>query len=191
MFRWMRVVSFIRVTMALNPNAAPFVRGSGGAASASASTGKSTTAAAPKVYCDLDGCLVDFEKGCRAVFSGKNPNELTPKIMWGGLARTKGFCECRLHVGWLEFVAWIRESRRLKQYGGYFWRKVFVCRLRGALCAKPSTTAKCSTVVPLRHMCTASIQLHCLLSTEESRSTTCFAQESGSAMYHYRNSTVP
>ena len=78
--------------MALNPHAAPFVmKGSGGA---TASAGKSTIAA-PKVYCDLDGCLVDFEKGCRAVFSGKNPSELTPKVMWGGLARAKGFCEFR------------------------------------------------------------------------------------------------
>eukprot|EP00903_Cladosiphon_okamuranus_P017693 g16292.t1 len=77
--------------MALNPYATPFVKGSGSATSAtplnSAPTGT------PKVYCDLDGCLVDFEKGCRGVFPGKNPKELTPQIMWGGLARTKGFYE--------------------------------------------------------------------------------------------------
>lgn len=75
--------------MALNPHATPWVKGSG---SSTVSAGKPTIAA-PKVYCDLDGCLVDFEKGCRAVFSGKNPGELTPKVMWGGFARTEGFCE--------------------------------------------------------------------------------------------------
>lgn len=102
MYRWARAIPFIQVTMALNPYAAPFVKGSGSASSTVSSSGKSTIATAPKVYCDLDGCLVDFEKGCRAVFSGKNPSELTPKVMWGGLSRTKGFCEfedCRVCCG--------------------------------------------------------------------------------------------
>ncbi|CAN0534676.1 unnamed protein product, partial [Ectocarpus sp. 8 AP-2014] len=46
----------------------------------------------PKIFCDLDGCLVDFEKGCQAVM-GETPDKLRPKAMWGGLARAKGFCE--------------------------------------------------------------------------------------------------
>lgn len=56
---------------------------------------KSTSAsvAPPKIFCDLDGCLVDFEKGCKDLL-GQTPDKIRPKDMWRGIARAKNFCEC-------------------------------------------------------------------------------------------------
>lgn len=97
---WIRAIPFTRVSMPLNPHATPFViKGSGGSAAAGAggkaktTSSSSSPASTPrKIFCDLDGCLVDFEKGCQAVM-GETPDKLRPKAMWGGLARAKGFCE--------------------------------------------------------------------------------------------------
>lgn len=90
--RWvlwvLRAIPSPRVSMPLNPYATPFVKGS---SSAAVDVGKSIMAA-PKVFCDLDGCLVDFEKGCKSV-TGETPDKLSAKVMWRGLARAKGFCE--------------------------------------------------------------------------------------------------
>lgn len=101
MHGWLvRVVPSLRASMPLNPYAAPFVKGSSSAAAAS-DAATSSISAAPRVFCDLDGCLVDFEKGCKSV-TGKTPDKLTPKAMWSALARTKGFCELEISC----FVFW-------------------------------------------------------------------------------------
>lgn len=95
---WVRAIPLFRVSMPLNPYATPFVRGSAGAAGAAVGAsgvprgGKTEPVAAPKIYCDLDGCLADFDKGCKSVM-GEAPENLTKKVMWRGLARAKGFCE--------------------------------------------------------------------------------------------------
>ncbi|CAM9595854.1 unnamed protein product [Ectocarpus fasciculatus] len=92
--------------MPLNPHATPFVvKGSGGGAAADAggkvraktTSSSSPTATTPKIFCDLDGCLVDFEKGCQAVM-GETPDKLRANAMWRGLARAKGFYE---HLDWM------------------------------------------------------------------------------------------
>lgn len=52
------------------------------------------------MYClfvDLDGVLVDFDGGVRAV-TGSDPHDLSPRSMWPRLARTPGFYE---HLDWL------------------------------------------------------------------------------------------
>ncbi|CAN0161642.1 unnamed protein product [Pylaiella littoralis] len=103
MHGWLvRVVPSLRASMPLNPYAAPFVKGSSSAAAAS-DAATSSISAAPRVFCDLDGCLVDFEKGCKSV-TGKTPDKLTPKAMWSALARTKGF---------YENLDWMPDGRRL------------------------------------------------------------------------------
>jgi len=43
-----------------------------------------------RLYCDLDGVLVDFEKGASAIF-GKRIQEVPPKRLWSTAARTPGF----------------------------------------------------------------------------------------------------
>lgn len=88
--------------MPLNPYAKPFVKASSSAAAATAvDAEKSTSSAAPlRIFCDLDGCLVDFEKGCKNV-TGETPDKLHLKVMWGALARTKGFCE--FYISYLLF----------------------------------------------------------------------------------------
>ncbi|CAN0479424.1 unnamed protein product, partial [Hapterophycus canaliculatus] len=39
-----------------------------------------------KIYCDLDGCLADFDKGCQRVME-ETPDKLSKKVMWRGLAQ--------------------------------------------------------------------------------------------------------
>lgn len=94
MQRWAKAISIVPVVMPLNPYAAPFVQGSGGVAAADdeKSTGAAAATTTPKIFCDLDGCLVDFEKGCKELL-GETPDKLRPKIMWRGIAAAKGFCE--------------------------------------------------------------------------------------------------
>ncbi|CAM9527896.1 unnamed protein product [Ectocarpus fasciculatus] len=104
---WVKAFPFARVSMPLNPHATPFVvKGSGGGAAADAggkvrakttSSSSPSTATTPKIFCDLDGCLVDFEKGCQAVM-GETPDKLRANAMWRGLARAKGFYE---HLDWM------------------------------------------------------------------------------------------
>jgi hypothetical protein len=48
------------------------------------------------LFVDLDGVLVDFEKGVEAV-TGSLPSGQTPRSMWSQLARTEGFYE---HLEW-------------------------------------------------------------------------------------------
>lgn len=50
-----------------------------------------------KVYCDLDGVLADFDKGCIAVM-GTTPDQLSKNNMWKGLANARSFYE---HLEWM------------------------------------------------------------------------------------------
>lgn len=50
-----------------------------------------------QLFIDLDGVLVDFDRGVRAV-CGRLPEELEPRIMWPTIARTSGFYE---HLEWM------------------------------------------------------------------------------------------
>lgn len=119
--------------MPLNPYAKPFVKAS---SSAAATTGTAvdahkstinTAAVAPlRVFCDLDGCLVDFEKGCKSV-TGKTPDKLHLKAMWSALARTKSFCE--FYVSYLVFWGW----GLLYQVQQYKYTGMTLCRFRVSL----------------------------------------------------------
>lgn len=43
-----------------------------------------------KLFLDLDGVLVDFDRGVRAIF-GRNPDQIPERQMWAALAHTRGF----------------------------------------------------------------------------------------------------
>jgi len=45
-----------------------------------------------QLFVDLDGVLVDFGSGVERI-TGKQPSELSPRVMWPQLARTPGFYE--------------------------------------------------------------------------------------------------
>jgi len=49
------------------------------------------------IYCDLDGVLVDFNKGVRKIFNGRGPDQLPPHILWSGITRANDFFE---HLPW-------------------------------------------------------------------------------------------
>jgi hypothetical protein len=51
-----------------------------------------------KIFVDLDGVLVDFDQGVKSIF-GKGPDELSPGVMWGRLAKTPDFYD---QLYWLE-----------------------------------------------------------------------------------------
>ncbi len=50
-----------------------------------------------QLFVDLDGVLVDFDKGVRRA-TGKEPSELRPQNMWPAIAGTKGFYD---RLGWM------------------------------------------------------------------------------------------
>ncbi len=50
-----------------------------------------------KLFMDLDGVLVDFDRGVQEL-TGKRPDELHPKRMWPQIARADGFYE---HLHWM------------------------------------------------------------------------------------------
>ena len=50
-----------------------------------------------KIYCDLDGVLVDFDAGIQRV-TGSKPHQLPPYILWSKVASTPDFFE---NLGWM------------------------------------------------------------------------------------------
>ena len=56
-----------------------------------------------KVYCDMDGCLVNFEKGVRSLLKTGSSN-LEKQIMWEGISRAPR---------WFEELEWQMDGRRL------------------------------------------------------------------------------
>ena len=59
-----------------------------------------------RLFLDLDGVLVDFEAGVRQV-TGKSPPDLSPREMWGRLAKTPNFYET---------LPWMPDGRELWRY---------------------------------------------------------------------------
>ncbi|KAL3795036.1 hypothetical protein HJC23_006357 [Cyclotella cryptica] len=41
-----------------------------------------------KVFCDLDGVLVDFDSGVRQLLDGRGPDDVSPGLLWGRIAQT-------------------------------------------------------------------------------------------------------
>jgi hypothetical protein len=56
-----------------------------------------------RLFVDLDGVLVDFDRGVRSV-TGKRPDEQSPRQMWPQLARADRFYET---------LSWTADGRRL------------------------------------------------------------------------------
>lgn len=52
---------------------------------------RNTEKAAFKIYCDLDGVLVDFAAGVKQVCNGKLPEEIDTRRMWSAICSTKSF----------------------------------------------------------------------------------------------------
>lgn len=45
-----------------------------------------------KIFCDLDGVLVDFEAGIKKLFNGRSPDQLPNQgMMWGAISKTPDF----------------------------------------------------------------------------------------------------
>mmetsp|Transcript_18668 Transcript_18668/g.53670 ORF Transcript_18668/g.53670 Transcript_18668/m.53670 type:complete len:289 (+) Transcript_18668:148-1014(+) len=51
-----------------------------------------------KIYCDLDGVLVDFDSGIQRV-TGSKPDQLPPYILWAKVAQDRDFYA---HLGWMK-----------------------------------------------------------------------------------------
>lgn len=41
-----------------------------------------------RVFCDLDGVLVDFDSGVRQLLDGRGPDDVKPSLLWGRIAQT-------------------------------------------------------------------------------------------------------
>jgi hypothetical protein len=51
-----------------------------------------------KIFCDLDGVLVDFDQGVRTLLDGKGPDDVPPSLMWGRIAQ----CDFYTHLPWMD-----------------------------------------------------------------------------------------
>lgn len=78
--------------MALNTYAKHFVNPAGDDVPAAMNSAAVGTDTVPRIFCDLDGVLCDFDRGCVDEL-GKMPDQLARKTMWQGLARANGFCK--------------------------------------------------------------------------------------------------
>jgi len=56
-----------------------------------------STAWAPKIFCDLDGVLVDFDQGVQDL-TGKRPEQLFQGTMWAAIAKEPNFYR---NLGWM------------------------------------------------------------------------------------------
>lgn len=108
-----RRVVRVSIPMPLSPHAAPFVKGSGdqkdGGGDGHSNKKRRVAVVERKLFCDLDGVLCDFDRGCVKVM-GTTPDQLSKKSMWTGLAKARSFCEyvwCGkglLFLGWCFFT---------------------------------------------------------------------------------------
>ncbi|KAL9186950.1 hypothetical protein ACHAXT_010670 [Thalassiosira profunda] len=56
------------------------------------SSSAESTTAGYKVFCDLDGVLVDFDAGIKKLFNGRGPDELPNQgMMWGAVSKADAF----------------------------------------------------------------------------------------------------
>ncbi|KAL3764748.1 hypothetical protein ACHAW5_011299 [Stephanodiscus triporus] len=59
---------------------------------ATSTSSSSSSSSAYKIFCDLDGVLVDFEAGVRGLFGGRSPDELpNQSAMWAAIGRADRF----------------------------------------------------------------------------------------------------
>jgi hypothetical protein len=65
-----------------------------------------TIMARPHLFCDLDGVLCDFDRGCYAV-TRKSPEQMKPSIMWSQLAR---------HPNFYGTLPWMSDGKDLWEY---------------------------------------------------------------------------
>eukprot|EP00571_Detonula_confervacea_P011929 CAMPEP_0172304280 /NCGR_PEP_ID=MMETSP1058-20130122/5704_1 /TAXON_ID=83371 /ORGANISM="Detonula confervacea, Strain CCMP 353" /LENGTH=240 /DNA_ID=CAMNT_0013015435 /DNA_START=71 /DNA_END=793 /DNA_ORIENTATION=+ len=55
-------------------------------------TTSSSSSSQYKIFCDLDGVLVDFDAGVKKLFNGRSPDELPNQgMMWGGISKAEKF----------------------------------------------------------------------------------------------------
>ena len=69
-----------------------FFRSSSTAITASTDTSSSDTPTSKyKIFCDLDGVLVDFDTGVRQLLNGKGPDEVNSSQLWGSISKADSF----------------------------------------------------------------------------------------------------
>lgn len=64
---------------------------SDGAATAATSSSSSSSSSQYKIFCDLDGVLVDFDAGVKKLFNGRSPDQLPVGRMWGAINKADQF----------------------------------------------------------------------------------------------------
>jgi len=67
------------------------------------STSRSSSTAQYKIFCDLDGVLVDFDAGVLKAL-GRKPEDMPQNALWAGIARTPSF---------YENLPWMKDGRQL------------------------------------------------------------------------------
>lgn len=78
--------------MSLNPHAKAFVGSSVDRHRNGMNEHDAKETCSRTIYCDLDGVLADFDRGCVSVM-GTTPDQLSKKSMWKGLAGARSFCK--------------------------------------------------------------------------------------------------
>ncbi|KAL7533957.1 hypothetical protein ACHAXR_005550, partial [Thalassiosira sp. AJA248-18] len=62
------------------------------AATAASSSSSSASSSQFKIFCDLDGVLVDFDAGVKKLFDGRSPDQLPNQgMMWGAISKSDQF----------------------------------------------------------------------------------------------------
>jgi hypothetical protein len=61
-------------------------------------TSSSTTTSKYKIFCDLDGVLVDFDTGVRQLLNGKGPDDVSSSQLWGTISKAESFYT---HLPWI------------------------------------------------------------------------------------------
>mmetsp|Transcript_3156 Transcript_3156/g.4808 ORF Transcript_3156/g.4808 Transcript_3156/m.4808 type:complete len:267 (-) Transcript_3156:406-1206(-) len=75
------------------------------AAEGKASSVKPKSSFPYKIFCDLDGVLVDFEAGVKKICNGKGPDDIpNQSYMWGAIARTPLF---------YQNLPWTKDGKQL------------------------------------------------------------------------------
>ncbi|KAL3770257.1 hypothetical protein ACHAWO_009571 [Cyclotella atomus] len=76
-----------------------FFRASSTATAATTSTDETPiTISKYKIFCDLDGVLVDFDMGVRQLLNGKGPDDVNSAQLWGSISKADSFYT---HLPWM------------------------------------------------------------------------------------------
>lgn len=68
-----------------------FFRTSSTATTASTTSNEETSNSKYKIFCDLDGVLVDFDTGVRQLLNGKGPDDVNSAQLWGSISKADSF----------------------------------------------------------------------------------------------------